>query len=614
MTGPYPYDRAGTDTVTPGGMPVAGSTVYDQVRHWVVHAGHRTAVSVWRNGVAADLSYATLFGLSVLSAAAIRDRGVTPGDRVLLVLPNDESFVVAFLGCVAAGGIAVPAPLPTGRRRDAFQARVRGIVADCSPSLVFTLAEWTAELTALLPAGSRQTVLEWESVRRPTDAATLTVTPVGATKPAGPAHEACLLQYTSGSTGRPKGVVVTHQMLAAHCVQARKVYGERADDIAVSWVPLFHDMGLITGLIRPLHAGYRTVLLRPEEFVAEPDTWLQAVHVSRGTLSSAPNFAYDLCVRWIDTTRVAELDLSSWRVARNAGEVVRPDTADRFVRHFAAAGFRADSFCPSYGLAEATLTVTTCTPATPAIRVAVRQADLDRGVVEPRILAEPGDAETAGSRSERQLLSSGMPLPDTQVRVGHGRPGEVGDIVVTGPQVSGGYWPRPARSGVPQAVATGDIGFIHGGQLFVLGRRDDTLIVNGRNYFLSDIGAACTGIAGIRPGRIAAFLAPGPGHDDEIVWLAAETSPDARLTAQRQRQLRRQIQRQVHDRTELFVAQVALLRPGGMPVTTSGKVRVSQVRQQVEDGSLPLLSAADQRRSRSDLVGRAGLEPATDGL
>lgn len=586
------------------GMTAAVSTVYDQVRHWAVHAGQRIAVSVWRNGVATDLSYSTLFDLAALSAAAIRNAGVRPGDRVLLVLPNDESFVVALLGCAAAGGIAVPAPLPTGRRPDAFQARIRGIVADCSPSLVFTLAEWTAELAALLPAGSGQTVLAWESVRR----LTATATPAGsathpassacvavaAVEPVGTAHEPCLLQYTSGSTGRPKGVAVTHQMLAAHCAQASKVYGEQVDDIAVSWVPLFHDMGLITGLIRPLYSGYRTVLLRPEEFVAAPDTWLQAVHASRGTLSSAPNFAYDLCVRRIDETRVAELDLSCWRVARNAGEVIRPETADRFVRHFAAAGFRADSFCPSYGLAEATLTVTACTPATPAIRVAVRQADLDRGSVKPRVLAGgPGDqGEAAGSGPERLLLSSGVPLPDTQVRVGKGRPGEVGDIVVTGPAVSPGYWPQSPDSRAPRTVATGDIGFSHDGHLFVLGRRDDTLIVNGRNYFLSDLAAACAAIEGIRPGRVAAFLAPGPGHDAEVVWLIAETRSDTQVTAQRRRQLQRQIQRQVLDLTELFVAQVALLRPGGMPVTTSGKVRVSQIRQQLEDGSLALLSAA----------------------
>ena len=173
-------------------MTGPGSTVYDQVRHWAVHAGHRTAVSVWRNGVATDLSYSTLFDLAMLSAAAIRDRGVVPGDRVLLALPNDESFVVALLGCVAAGGIAVPAPVPTGRRRDAFQARIQGIVADCSPSLVFTLAEWTAELTASLPPCSRQTILAWESVCCPTA--------LPPTEPAGTAHELCLLQYTSGST------------------------------------------------------------------------------------------------------------------------------------------------------------------------------------------------------------------------------------------------------------------------------------------------------------------------------------------------------------------------------------------------------------------------------
>jgi acyl-CoA synthetase (AMP-forming)/AMP-acid ligase II len=591
-------------------------TAYDRLRHWSEVAGGRTAVRVWRDGTTARaLTYRELLATAEQAAAALRRMGVPPAARVVLVLPNDESFPGALLGCVAAGAVAVPAPVPTSRRSVAFRERIRGMVADCRPTIVLTREDWRSAVAAALPELTAEAIVAWESVSGPaTDAAALPA----ATLPAAAGSAVCLLQYTSGSTGRPKGVVVTHDMLAAQCGQASQVYGERADDVAVTWVPLYHDMGLITGLIRPVYAGYQSVLLRPEDFVSTPRVWLEAVHANRGTLSSAPNFGYELCVRKIAPETITGWDLSSWRVARNAGEMVRADTADRFVRRFAAAGFSPAAFCPSYGLAEATLTVTACTPAEPAIRVTVGQDDVDRGVVQPHdVPAGPDAAAVSNGASgsspvrgdaapRRILLSSGVPLPGTRVfiRGADTVPGRIGDVMVSGPQVSPGYWPVDPGT-TRDALDTGDIGFLHRGHLFVLGRRDHMLIVHGRNYFPEDIAAACAEVQGIRPGRTAAFHARSPDEDRESVWCVAEVTAGAPPEATAVRQLEREIQRRVAAGTGLHLTRVGLLPAGLMPVTTSGKVRVSQVRRQVEDGSLGLLHGGRTPPSRTGSVERA---------
>ncbi|MFD9130723.1 AMP-binding protein [Kitasatospora sp. NPDC059571] len=347
------------------------------------------------------------------------------------------------LAAIGRGIVPVPAATPATTRTEGFARRLRGIVSDCRPALVVTTAAWRGTVRDALggvhvPGG----VYAWPEpggdTTGPAPAGDGTLMP----SPDAPAF----LQYTSGSTGAPKGVVISHRALQASCAQAARVYREGPDDVAVTWVPLHHDMGLVTGLLRPLFSGYPSVLMAPEAFARHPGRWLSAITAHGGTLSSAPDFAYALCTRKVTDRELAALDLRTWRVARSAGEVVRAATADRFTARFAAAGLPPRSLCPSYGMAEATLTVTASTPDLPPARLTVRSDALRAGEVAP---AAPGEPATV-------LLSSGTPLPGTEVRVHgsstgpdgggprrrvHPRPGA--------PRVSGGGAAGPPPAGAP---------------------------------------------------------------------------------------------------------------------------------------------------------------------
>ncbi|MEU3314341.1 AMP-binding protein [Streptomyces sp. NPDC006662] len=537
------------------------------------------------------LDYRRLAALVEAVGAGLGALGVRSGDRLVMVLPNDESFVAVLLAAMGRGVLPVPAATPATTRTEAFGRRLRGIVADCRPSLVVTTAPWHAcVLTALgdldVPGG----VHAWPG---PATAARPAARP-SVPAPAPPPDAPAFLQYTSGSTGAPKGVVISHRALHASCAQAARVYAERRDDVAVTWVPLHHDMGLVTGVLRPLFSGYASVLMAPDAFVRRPAAWLSAVTEHGGTLSSAPDFAYALCARKVTDEELARLDLRRWRVARSAGEVVRAGTAERFTAQFAAAGFSPASLCPSYGMAEATFTVTASTPDSPPARLAVRTAALRAGRVEAAV---PGKPATV-------LLSSGTPLPGTQVRVrprppGRGSGPHLGEVVVRGPQLFRGYWPHARRPAGWHA--TGDRGFVHDGHLFVVGRTDDVLVHHGRTFYPADVLAACEEVPGLRPGRCAAFCvtdreADGGGDDGEgddggepggRVCLVAEVAggpgapPPAEVAAGARRRLA--------DALGLYVREVVLLPRGGLPVTTSGKVRVAETRRRLLLGTLPRL-------------------------
>ncbi|MDT0266574.1 AMP-binding protein [Streptomyces sp. DSM 44915] len=559
-------------------------TPYDWLRRGAERAPAAPAVATWRDGARGDwTSVGELCRAVDETAAGLLGQGVRPGDRVLLALPNDRSFPEALLACVAVGAIAVPAPCPAVARTDAFRERLAGITRDAAPVLVVTEADWHPRIAEALPPGGGVALTSPAELRVP-DAgpAPGTVAPDGV----------ALLQYTSGSTGRARGVVVTHRALRASCAQAARVYREGPADLGVTWVPLYHDMGLITGLMRPLYAGYPTVLLRPDDFARSPLSWLSALASCGGTLSSAPNFAFELCVRKVPGDRVAELDLSGWRVARNAGEMVRAETADRFARHFAAAGFRATAMCPSYGLAEATLAVTASGPDTPPLRLSVLDAPLERGEVVP---APAGTAPAAA----RELLSSGVPVPDTEVLVGDGTPGRVGPVAVRGPQLAPGRWAEAAALAGPDGwYRTSDLGFLHDGHLFVLGRADDTLVLNGRNHFLSDVVAACARLPGVRPGRLAPFLTRDAATGLAVAGVVAELpAGQPEPTVAELNRLARTVKRRLVEALELFVSRVVFVPAGTLPVTTSGKVRAAEVRRRFEAGTLPLVRGRDQETS-----------------
>ncbi|MBT2453669.1 AMP-binding protein [Streptomyces sp. ISL-86] len=554
--GPVPWP----DLPFPAGP---ADTVRERVRRHARERPEAVAVTVLRGGLTTErLNYRQLDALAGRAGAALRAAGARTGDRVVLVLPNDESFPAALVAAVGVGLVSVPAPAPEADRADAVRERLLSIIADCCPALVVTLTRWAEELRALLgPSGPR--CLAWEEL-----AGGASDDPAGSPVPDA-RTEFAFLQYTSGSTGRPKGVSVTHEAVLASCAQAARVYGEHPEDVAVTWVPLHHDMGLVTGVLRPLFGGYGSVLLTPREFVRSPGSWLAAVTAHRGTLSSAPDFGYELCLRRIPEEELRGFDLSSWRVARNAGEVVRAATAERFAARFAPTGLRPGTLCPSYGMAEATLTVTSCTPEVPPVTLLLDQELYTRGTVAP---ARPGAAAV-------RLLSSGVPVPGAQVRVRSADPGRVGEVFVRGPQLFTGYWPRRRAPGWHR---TGDLGFLYRGHLFVVGRADDVLVHQGRNFHPADLQAVCAEVPGLRAGRCAAFVVPHTTADR--ICLVAEVGGTAGPGLNTAVEVRRRLARSLG----LYVSEVVLLPAGGLPVTTSGKVRTAETARRYRLGLLPV--------------------------
>ncbi|MFC5665975.1 AMP-binding protein [Kitasatospora misakiensis] len=491
----------------------------------------------------------------------LRARRTAAGERIALSLPGGPDLVAALLAVAAEGCVAVVLPTPRGRRDGAYADRLAGVWADCAPSALIETPAETLRRTAI------EGIEGLAAVASVDPAELAAAEPVHSPAATRDADAPVILQYTSGSTKRPRGVVLSTAMLEANCRQARAVYGDHEDDVAVSWVPLYHDMGLITAVIRPLFSGHPSVLLRPGDFIAEPIRWLRAVHTHRATLSSAPDFAYAHCVRRIAPADLDGLDLSRWRIARSAGEVVRPETMDAFTAFAAPAGFRPEAFCPSYGMAEATLTVTASTPGTRPRRLRVSPATLRPGEV---VAPDPGG---------RELLSSGPPVPDTSVTVAGagGREGVVGELEVHGPQVMRGYL-HGAKREPGRALPTGDLGFLHGGEVFVLGRADDAMVLNGVNLFQHDLVAACASVAGLRPGRAAAFVDDRVADRQEVV-VVAETVPGLTVPGVQDRAaLTASVRARVLERLGVIVAHVETVDAGSLPVTTSGKVQVAAIR------------------------------------
>lgn len=527
---------------------------HSQLNDWV-HAHARkfpasNAFATWRSSAEASaVTFATVAKRMGRVARGLRRMGVTTGDRVMLSLPNDDSFPVALLGILEAGAIAVPAPVPTISRTRAFQERLAAIARSCQPELMIGPEDWHDKLA------SATNGLRVVSLEETLDAGAEFCERADRTS----AQDIAFVQYTSGSTASPRGVTVTHAMLEATCRQAVSTYHENATDIAATWVPLYHDMGLITAVARPLFSGYLSVLLRPEDFVKSPISWLEAISHYGATLSSAPNFAYDLCVRKCDARSELNLDLSVWRIARNAGEVIRLDTIQRFSRRFASAGFRPSAMSPSYGMAEATLLITTCGPDDPFIEAPVPDGD---GTV----------------------VSSGIPAPDTDVAIDSPGGSGSGEILVRGPQVFPGYWQHPERRGW---FRTGDFGFLRSGHLFVLGRVDDTLVVHGKKIFASDVAAACRRVDGVRPGRIAAFTISSTSG--ERVCIVGEVATGMDTGPASLRRLALLLALRVAQSTDLVPTEVHFVPHGGLPVTTSGKVRAKETRRQYLLGTLPII-------------------------
>jgi acyl-CoA synthetase (AMP-forming)/AMP-acid ligase II len=407
-----------------------------------------------------------------------------------------------------------------------------------------------------------------------------------------PAH----LQYTSGSTATPKGVIVTHGNLLRNLQDMDLGWRHEADSVIVSWLPHFHDMGLVYGVLEPIFAGVTCYLMPPVSFMQKPLRWLQAISTFKATHSAAPNFAYDLCVRKIKPDDRLALDLSRWSVAVNGAEPIRAETLNRFAAAFGAAGFRDTAFCPGYGLAEATLKVTATPRGRGAVCLTVDGAALGRGRVAAVRPGEPG---------ARTLVSCGMSAIDTDVVIvdpdARRRCGaeEVGEVWVAGSVVAAGYWNRPADTADTFGarlidedrgpfLRTGDLGFLSGGELYIAGRLKDLIIIRGQNHYPQDIEQTVESLGSmLRSHGCAAFSVDVDGEERLIV--AQEVEREARGADLPDLQGR--IRQAVAEAHEVYVYDVVILRAGALPRTSSGKIRRQACRLAYTEGTLPGRSA-----------------------
>lgn len=543
------------------------------------------------------ISYGRLLEEARRVAFGLSELGLRRGDTVALMLPTGLDFLSCFQGILIAGAIPVPIYPPARLDRLAeYAERQAAILADAGVSCLVTLPK-ARPIAALL----RRSVNTLKSVVTADELAGS-----GALWPApeGSAQEAAFIQYTSGSTGRPKGVLLTHANLLANIRAISAGIQAGPSDVGVSWLPLYHDFGLIGSWLFCLHDGLPIDIQSPLSFLARPERWLWAIHKRRGTLSGAPNFAYELCVKRITDEAIAGLDLSSWRCALNGAEPVSPDTLERFAQRFARYGFRREALMPVYGLAENSVAL--CFPP------AGRGPRVDRVRREP--FERSGQAEPAAEDEKGALrfVSTGTPLPGHEVRLLDDAGEElaervVGRLAFRGPSMTAGYFKNPDATAAITLEAgfldSGDLAYRADGELFLCGRRKDIIIKGGRNYVPQEIEEVVAGVPGVRRGCVVAFGIVQESLGTESLVVVAET----RTASERERQ---HIAAVVIDRVAAAVGvppdRVELVAPGAVPKTSSGKLRRAATKELYLTGTLGRVARMPLGKKLALVAGAAG--------
>jgi acyl-CoA synthetase (AMP-forming)/AMP-acid ligase II len=511
-----------------------------------------------------------------------------PSERALLLFPNGIDFMAAFFGCLVAGIIAVPMMLP---RRQSTRDSSDSIVADCAPRLGLA--------TASLLAGGRGDLagrfggLDWLAVDQL--AADSEVPDMAF--PTVAAADIAFLQYTSGSTSDPKGVMVSHANLIANLAMMREAFGNSRASTYVSWTPLYHDMGLIINVLESLYSGALCVLLSPVAFVQRPILWLRAISAYRAEVAVGPNFAFDLCVDRYRAEDMADLDLSCWKLALNASEAVRADTIRRFAAVFAPHGFSPSAMYPAYGMAEATVLISAGRRgAGPVIRPVSREG-LQRNSVLP-----PADAADA-----QEVVGCGRAFPGERVMIADPvslrrlAPGRIGEIWAAGPNIAPGYWRNPEASAEAFSarladeadetrwLRTGDLGFVdESGELFITGRIKEIVIIRGVNHYPQDIEHTVqrSHPALRRHGGAAFAVADPAGAERLVIVQEVERTYRNRIDPA---EIIARVREAVVTEHEIAPHEIALLRPGALPKTTSGKIQRAVSRQLWQQGALDFL-------------------------
>ncbi len=583
-------------------------TLVAALRHRAEVTPDRRALIFLRDGESDDLTvtYADLDRRARAHAARLQEAGAA-GERVLLLLPPGLEYVAAFFGCLYAGAVAVPVyPPRLGRAADRALPRLRAIVRDARPHAAITM---TAGVAALAESSDFEG-LTWIDVGAVEDAQAASWR-----APAASAESLAFLQYTSGSTGWPKGVMVSHGNLLRNSALIQRAFGTSQNSVAVSWLPLYHDMGLIGYIIHPVVVGYPSVLMAPAEFLQKPYRWLQALSRYRGTISGGPDFAFDLCVRKVAPELRETLDLGSWSSAPNGAEPIRAETLERFAEYFAPCGFRRETFGPCYGLAEATLFVSGGPLGAPPVVLSLEKAALEEGRVVPCEGGAPGG---------RRLVGSGCTWPEAEIAIVDPKTRErcpedrVGEIWVSGPGVAKGYWRHPEDTvdtfwahivGYPGRayLRTGDLGFLCDGQLVITSRLKDLIIVDGRNHAPQDLElTAGQSHASLRPHGTAAFAVDLDGTGDdrtgERIVLVCEV--ERQQSGADAGDVAAAIRRAIAEEHELAVHAVVLIKPGALPRTSSGKVQRRACREAFLAGKLAVVGQPESRAQARDDEGR----------
>ncbi len=573
--------------------PAGGATTLVEVLRWraLQQPDQRTHTYLIDGEAEGDhLTHATL-DCQARGIGALLASYRAAGERALLLYPAGLEFIAAFFGCLYAGVIAVPLPAPNLTHPQRTIPRLRAIINDAQPSVVLTTSAILADAGDLFAQAPEFQKLRWV----PTD-----MVAGGLAEewqdPGVTGNTLALLQYTSGSTAEPKGVMISHGNLIHNSVYISRLFALDPNGVTVTWLPAFHDMGLTNGIIQPVYKGRPCYLMPAVSFLMRPVRWLEAISRFKATISGGPNFAYELCTRRITPEQRETLDLTSWDVAYNGAEPVRADTMRRFAATFASCGLRPGTLHPCYGLAEATLLVSGGSLRDGIVRT-IQVPALERNHV-----VDACDQD----RNVRTLVSSGHALPDTKIVIADPEsltacaPDQVGEIWVSGPSVTQGYWNRPEETerachaclkdtGDGPFLRTGDLGFVQDGELFVTGRLKDLIILSGRKLYPQDIElTAEQSHPALRPACCAVFAVDGPDEERLVIVVEVEphyrpaghSSPAREASAHPPGRLPldveavvRAVRAAVAEQHDARAHTVVLLRAGRIPKTTSGKVQ-----------------------------------------
>ena len=548
------------------------ATLVDILHSKALHQPDKKAFTFLLDGETdqTSLTYRELDLLSRAIATGLQDLGAN-GERALLIYPPGLEFIAAFFGCLYAGVVAVPAYPP---RRNQSLSYLQAIVADARASIALTTTTVLSNVERQFTQSPTLQALRWLATdNMKSDLAQAWH------KPDISSDTLAFLQYTSGSTATPKGVMVTHGNVLHNEQIIQKGFQHTEQTIVVGWLPLFHDMGLIGHVLQPLYLGIPCILMSPLAFLQRPVRWLQAISRYKATTSGGPNFAYDLCVDKITYEQRETLDLSSWDVAFNGAEPVRAETLERFAAAFEPYGFRRKAFYPCYGMAETTLIVSGGLKAALPVLKTVQGDALEQNQVVSAAQENDG---------VRTLVGCGQTLLEQQIVIAHPetltrcQPNQVGEIWVSGKSVAQGYWNRPeethttfraylADTGEGPFLRTGDLGFLHDGELFVTGRLKDLIIIRGRNHYPQDIELTVEqSHPALRGGCSAAFSVDVKGQERLVVACEVERTSLRKLAVDA---VGKSIYQAVIEQHELEVYAILLLKTGSIPKTSSGKIQ-----------------------------------------